>query len=435
MASAELHAREKRSGAAPELLLVGLDHRSAPLELREQVSLADEQAADALVHLLAREPIREALVVSTCNRTEIYVDPRAPGAEEVVVDQVFRARAPEAAEPGRLFVRNGAEAARHLLRVASGLESMVLGEPEILGQVKQAGALAERVGAAGPVLGKLARTALAAGKRARAETAIGEGAVSLGYATVELARNIFDRLEGRRAFLLGAGEIARSAAKALTERAGLQISVANRGDNRLQEFLAEFPQARAVPFSARGESTAEADVVIAATGASEPILTATDLQAAMRRRPDRPLLVVDLGVPRNVEAGARRVENLFLHNLDSLDGLIQKNLRRRREEVPKVEEIVAGELERFLRWWRGLEAEPLVARLQKQAEAIRQRELAAVLERFPAELRGEVEHLTRSLVRKILHHPSARLRAQDDDHALPHLELVRELFQLEEEEE
>ncbi|HEX4954203.1 MAG TPA: glutamyl-tRNA reductase [Thermoanaerobaculia bacterium] len=423
------------ASAEPDLLLVGLDHRSAPVELREQVSLAEEQAADALVHLLAREEIHEALVVSTCNRTEVYVDPRAPGAEEVVVDQVFRARAPEAAEPGRLFVRNGPEAARHLLRVASGLESMVLGEPEILGQVRQAGALAERVGAAGPVLGKLSRAALAAGKRARAETAIGEGAVSLGYATLELTRNIFDRLEGRRAFLLGAGEIARSAAKALTERAGLQITVTNRGEERLKEFLADFPQARPVPFEARGSGTAEADVVIAATGAGEAILTATDLRSAMRRRPDRPLLVVDLGVPRNVEPGARRVENLFLHDLDSLDGLIQKNLRRRREEVPKVEEIVAGELERFLRWWRGLEAEPLVARLQKQAEAIRQRELAAVLERFPAELHEEVEHLTRSLVRKILHHPSTRLRAQDEERTLPQLELVRELFQLGDEEE
>lgn len=415
----------------PPLLLVGTDFRCSPLELRERVAYGREEAEKALVHLLARPEVAEAVLLSTCNRTEIYLQPRdEDGAYRAALEMVFLAREPELERPGRLYVKRSGEAARHLLAVASGLESMVLGEPEILGQIKAAAALAEAVGAEGPVLKRLLRSAGAAGSRARQETGISAGAVSLGYATVELARNIFSGLENCRVLLIGAGEIARSVARPLVERGAREMRVANRSAERARQFQAEFPAAAAVPFDDRLAAVQEADLVVVSTGADEPVLTRRDLAAAMRKRRTRPLLLVDLGVPRNVEPAAGRVENVFLHAIDSLDHLIQRNLKRRKEEVPRVEEIVEQELGHFSSWFRGLEAEPLIARLQKQAERIRQRELAAALPRFPADTHEELERLTRSLVRKILHHPSNRLRARDGAGDLSRLDLVRELFHL-----
>jgi glutamyl-tRNA reductase len=413
---------------------VGTDFRCAPIELRERVSCTGEEAEHALVHLLARTGVSEAYLLSTCNRTEVYLRPQdEDAAYHTVLELIFLAKAPELERPGRLYVKRNGEAARHLLAVASGLESMVLGEPEILGQVKQSAALAEHVGSTGPVLRRLLRSALTAGARARQETAITSGAVSLGYAVVELARNIFSGLEECQVLLIGAGEIARSVTRPLVERGARSITVANRGAERARQFQEEFPEAQILTFEERLEGVRNADVVIATTGADEPVLTRKQLKEAMSSRRSRPLLVVDLGVPRNVEPSAARIENVFLHTIDSLDLLIQKNLKRRKEEVPRVEEILDQELDHFRSWVRGLEAEPIVAQMQKQAEKIRQRELAEALSHFPPETHEDLERLTRSLVRKILHHPSTQLRGRGGNHDLSRLDLVRELFRLDDE--
>jgi glutamyl-tRNA reductase len=420
----------------PPLLLVGTDFRCSPIELRERVAFGKEEAEKALVHLIARAEVAEAFLLSTCNRTEIYLQPRdEDGAYRAALEMVFLAREPELERPGRLYVKRNGEAARHLLAVASGLESMVLGEPEILGQVKAAAALAEAMGAEGPVLKRLLRSATTAGKRARLETAITAGAVSLGYAIVELTRQIFSGLDDCRVLLIGAGDIARSVARPLVERGARELRVANRSLERARLFHEEFAQAELLPFEHRVEAVGTADLVIVSTGADEPVLTRRDLEEAMRTRAAKPLLVVDLGVPRNVEPAAGRVENVFLHTVDSLDHLIERNLKRRREELPRAEEIIQEELGHFRSWFRGLEAEPLVARMQKQAERIRLTELAEVLPRFPAETHAELERLTRSLVRKILHHPSSRLRSRDGADDLSRLDLVRELFHLDADDE
>jgi len=426
-------SRNPTGSPDPPLLLVGTDFRCAPLELRERVSFAKEEAEKALVHLLARTEVAEAFLLSTCNRTELYLQPRdEDGAYKAALDMVFLARAPELERPGRLYVKRNGEAARHLMAVASGLESMVLGEPEILGQVKQASALAEAVGAEGTVLKRLLRSATSAGRRTRQETAISSGAVSIGYAIVELARQIFSGLEECRVLMVGAGEIAHSVTRPLLERGARELVVANRSPERAAQFKEEFPSAELVPFDRRLEEASLADLVVVSTGADEPVLTRRHIAEAMRARPSRPLLVVDLGVPRNVEPAAGKVENVFLHTIDSLDLLIQRNLKRRRDEVPRAEEIIEQELQHFRAWFRALGAEPLIARLQKQAERIRQQELADALPRFPAETHADLERLTRSLVRKILHHPSSRLRDGADD--LSRLDLVRELFHLDDDE-
>ncbi|HXU47329.1 MAG TPA: glutamyl-tRNA reductase [Thermoanaerobaculia bacterium] len=426
-----MHATDSEKVEGPPLLLVGTDYRCAPIELRERIALSPREVEAVLVELLARPAVGEAFALSTCNRTEIYVSPRDENAAyRELLELLFLRRAPELAHPGRLFVHRNGEAARHLLSVASGLESMVLGEPEILGQVKQAGAIAEQVGSAGVLLRRLLRTAIATGGRARSDTAIASGAVSLGYAVVELARNVFRDLEDCRVLLLGAGETARLVARSLTERGAQKLTVANRSEERLRAFREEFPDVEPLPLAERLRALETADLVVATTGADEPLLVRRDLQQAMRSRGSRPLLVVDLGVPRNVDPAAGRIRNLFLQSIDSLENLIERNLKRRREEVPKVEEILERELARFLAWQRSLDAEPIIAELQRQAERIRRQELDGALARFPPETHEDLERMTRSLVRKILHHPSVRLRDPSAEDANSRLALVRELFQL-----
>lgn len=412
------------------LVAVGVDHRSAPIALRERVALGEQECESLLLHLMARPSIAEAAVLSTCNRTEIYVVPNDPQAAfRATLDLGLGARAPEIEHQGRFFVFHGRDAARRLLSIAAGLESMVLGEPEILGQVREARRLAVHVGSAGPSLEPLLGAALEAGARARNETEIGTGAVSLGYAAVELASQIFAELEARTTLILGAGETARLVAGALAHRGAGRVLVANRDRDRAREVLDHFEDAEHVPFEDRRERLGAADIVVASTASDTRVLTAEDLRSVMCTRPSRPLLVVDLGVPRNVEPTGREVENVFLHDLDSLEQIVERNLDRRRREVPQVEQIVAEELARYDRRRTASDVEPLVAELQTRAERVRRAEIERVRERFPTELHEELDVLTRSLVRKILHHPSRRLREASRTSS-SELEIVRELFQL-----
>lgn len=420
----------------PDLLLVGTDFRCSPLELREQVAYNPEETEDLLIHLLARPEVAEAYLLSTCNRTEVYLLPRNDeAAYTTAVERVFVHRSEEWTRPGRIYVKRSGEAVRHLMAVASGLESMVVGEPEILGQVRQAAALAEAVGASGTVLQRLLRSAAQAGKRARNETGISQGAVSLGYTVVELARNIFTDFETARVLLVGAGETARMVSRNLTEKGLERIILANRTRENAERLAANLPAAHVVDFDQRVASAAASDIVVVTTGASEPVLTRDHLAQAMDGRTSRKMLVVDLGVPRNVEPAARTIENLFLHTVDSLEKLIEQNLRRRRAERPKVEELISQELAHFRSWYRGLAAEPLIASLQRQAERIRRQELEAAKQRFPEASHEDLDRLTRSLVRKILHHPSSTLRGSEHTESLPKLDLVRELFRLDQEDE
>jgi glutamyl-tRNA reductase len=415
----------------PPLVLVGVDHHCAGLELRERVVYSDDASEELLVRLMTHSEIAEAYLLSTCNRTELYLlHAEQETAVRTALDLTFSPCAPEIEEQGRFFVLHDHEAARHLLSVAAGLESMVLGEPEILGQVKQAAQLADGVGSCGTVMRKLLFFATHSGKRARSETGIGNGAVSLGYSVVELARQIFDRLEDRKVLILGAGETARLAARALAEKGIGELWVANRSPERLAEFQKAFPTAHTLPLEERFVALEKADLLVTATSAPEPLVRRFQLAEVMRQRAARPILAVDLGVPRNIHGDAAGVENLFLHDLDSLRHLIDRNLAQRQAEVPRVERIVSEEIQHFLDWYRGLEAEPLIAELQRRAEQIRTEEVERVRDRFPAEVHEDLERLTRSLVRKILHHPSRQLRSQPHNGSLPHLQAVRDLFQL-----
>lgn len=424
----------------PPLLLIGVDHRSASIGIREKVAYGPEDGRELLRRLVAAEEIAEAYLLITCNRTEVYLVPApGPAGREAAayrrgLEAVFVERAPEIESEGRFYVKRQQPAARHLLEVASGLRSMVLGEPEILGQVKRAAAWAESAGAAGPVIRRLVRIAAAAGGRARSETRIGAGAVSFGYAVVDLAQNLFDGFEDCSVLLVGAGETARRVARNLSRRGLRELVVTNRSRSRAEELRDLFPGARAVPFAERQPAVAGCDVIVSSAAAGAPIFTRRDLAEAMGRRRDRPLLVADLGVPRNVEPSAAELSGVYLHDVDSLEELISRNLSKRRRAVPRVHEIVDRELGRFVSWYRGRAGEPLIARLQRRAEEIRRRSLEDARARFPAETHPHLERLTRSLVRRLLHHPTSRLAALDPSD-LDRLDLVRDLFQLDGEED
>lgn len=412
----------------PRLLLIGVDYRTAPLDLREKVSYKGAELEHLLADLVTRPEIAEAYVLSTCNRTELYLHANDEGAYRVGLERALLSRAPEIETEGRFYVQRGALVARHLMEVSSGLQSMVLGEPEILGQIKQASSLASDLGVAGAVLQRLLQTSILAGGRVRAETAIGHGAVSFGYAVVDLARSIFQRLEDCSVLLIGAGEISRQVARSLHERGAGTLTVCNRSRERAEEFVEFFPGARILAFDELRRAAAQHDIVVASTGAETAVLTRDDLDAAQRRR-GRPLLLVDLGVPRNIDPAVEEIESVFLQDIDSLEGLIQRNLKKRRAEVPRVQEILDRELELFLKWYKGQAAEPLVGRLHRQAEALRRKEFEAARKQFPEETHEALDRLTRSLVRKLLHNPSQRLRRWQP--SADQLDLVRDLFQLE----
>jgi glutamyl-tRNA reductase len=433
MSAPLLHPRAAaQRGPRASLLAVGIDHHSAPLELRERVALSRAETESLLSRLQELPAVEEAFVLSTCNRTEVYLLPREPEpAYRAAMDLGF-GKAPEVERDGRFWVLRDDAAARHLLAVAAGLESMVLGEPEILGQVRRAGELAEHLGSSGTILRRLVRDAVGTGARARSETLIGAGAVSLGYAVVELARHIFVALEDRSCLLLGGGEMATLAARALAERGMSDLRFAVRSARRHDALRSEFPTAKLAAFAERYAELATSDLLVTATGAAEPVVERAEVKQVLRRRRSRPLLVVDLGVPRNVAPDVGELPNVFVHDLDSLQHLIGRNLAQRREQVPLVEAIVAEGLARFESWWQGLDAEPLIAELQRRAERIRTDEVERARAHFPSELHGDLDRLTRALVRKILHHPSTRLR-DGGDRGAAHLELARDLFQLDEE--
>ena len=399
------------------LLLIGVDHRTAPHALRERLTYsADEQSA-LIEALLGRPETSEAALLSTCNRTELYL--RADDAAQAfrpAFEAAFLSRAPAVGDEGRFYVKRHDDVPRHLLEVASGLQSMVLGEPEILGQIKQMATRTQEAGWSGLVLGHLFQHAIGTGGRVRRETGIGGGAVSFGYAVVELARTIFSRLEDTIVLVIGAGETARLTAQSLVERGARTLRIANRGRARAEKLRETFPQAEIVPFESRHEALEISDVVVASTGSREPVLAYQQVQAAMnRRRRQRALLAVDLGVPRNIEESIRDIPNIFLQDIDSLQALIDRNLKRRRAELAKVQVILDEELSRFSGWLDGLAAQPMLEQLARQAEELRCQEIERLRRQLDDEDFANVERATEALVRKLLHHPRRYLRSTGPD--------------------
>src|SRR5438132_8443913 len=396
------------------LFVAGLSHKNAPVELREQLAVEEDKLRELLRDVAATGAVQETLILSTCNRVEVYGVAEAPGeARAVVFRHLCRHRGLSHAsiEP-LLYTHVDDDAVRHAFRVAASLDSMLIGEPQILGQVKDAFAIAQACETVGPALHTLFTQAFAVGKRVRSETEIARHAVSVSFAAVELAKKIFAGLGGRAVLLVGAGEMGELAARHLVEQGAFPIYVANRTWARAQE-LARALAGTAVPFADLGATMAIVDIVVTSTGASEPIITREAVQRALHLRRSRPLFFVDIAVPRDVEPTVNELDNVFCYDIDHLKQVVDANLREREREAQRAETIVKHEVERFVTGRLDQEVVPTIVSLRTRLEAIRQAELEKALAKLPdasPETRQTLEALSTAIVNKILHVPIAKLR-------------------------
>jgi glutamyl-tRNA reductase len=421
------------------LFAVGLSHRTAPVELRECVDFAKSGLEAALTALSTRVAHREAVVLSTCNRAEVYAVAETDATADAVGRFISEYHGvPHATIAGHLYVQRGADAARHLFRVASGLDSLVVGEPQILGQVKSAYAAASDGHFTGALTNRLFHTAFTVGKRVRSETGLGEGAVSVSYAAIALARKIFGDLKGLHVLILGAGEMAKLTGVHLRAQQVSRITIASRTFATAEE-LARHLDGRAVPWAELDDALAAADIVITATGATEPVLTRHRIAQAMRPRRRRPLFVIDIALPRDVEAAAGDVDQVFLYNIDDLQAIVKQNLARRSGELARAEAIVEEEVSRFAAWMQSREIIPTVVALRQRFEAIRRSELQRLepkLAALPPEARARLDEITHLIVEKLLLTPTEQLKSVNDEAmVVAYADALNRLFRLATEEQ
>ena len=407
------------------------------MELRERVDFARDGLDRALDALTSRGISREAVVLSTCNRSEVY----AALPSDAEVDRLSRFLGeyhgvPHAELARHLYVHRGGDAARHLFRVAAGLDSLVVGEPQVFGQVKAAYTLAADRGFTGALVNRLFHAAFGAGKRVRAETGLSEGAVSISYAAVALAKKIFGSIRGRNVLIAGAGEMASLTGTHLKGQEVGRILVANRTPGAAERLASEL-QGEAVAWDRLADALVSADVAVTATGASVPVITRELVQHVMRQRPGRALFIIDIAVPRDVDPSAGDLEQVFLYNIDDLQQIVRDNLEKRTAELSRAEAIIDEETARFAEWLRARDAIPTVVALRQRFEAIRQSELKrldAKLAGLTPEARARVDEVTRLLVEKLLLAPTERLKALDDETMLAvYSEAISRLFSLAEE--
>jgi len=418
------------------LILVGLNHESAPLAVREKAALSPEQVALTLKGLRDRERISQALLLSTCNRTELYAVVGDAGVSlPQVRDTVFTSRIPElnGGADSFLYEHLDTEAVRHLFRVTCGLESLVLGEQEILGQVKNAFEISRSAESVGTVLHRLADHAFKVGKRARSETRIGYGPVSVAYAAVELAEKVFQTLEGRGVLLVGAGENGVLCAEHLISRGVEPLLVANRTLERA-ETVARDLGGEAFSLDGMEEAMARVDIVVTTTGASGAIIDEEMVRKVMHMRESRALVFIDIAVPRDVDPEVDRVPNIFRFDMDSLKSIVDQSITRRRKEVPAVERLIDAEVAGFMRWWESLASGPVIRDLNRVFEGVRAHEVERNAKRFQSEDREQLDIFTRNLIRKLLAGTAQRLKhyRAGNPEEMERLAALREAFGLDE---
>ena len=421
------------------LFLLGVSHRTAPVDLRERLDFSSRDLSAAAEAIAQRPSMSESVVLSTCNRSEIYVassDP-ARAREELVAFLSDYHHVPAQAFQPHLFSLENSAAVAHLFRVAAGLDSLVVGEPQILGQVKDAYQTAAGKQCVGPVLSNAFRWSFGVGKRVRTETALGEGAVSVSFAAVALARKIFGRLKGRRVLVVGAGEISSLTAQHLRAQGVGEIVITSRTHAHAEALAAEVG-GLAVPWEGMINALGAADIVLTATGSQRPIITRAQLEAAQGHRRRSALFIIDVAVPRDVDPAIGEIEQVFLYNIDDLQSIVEENLSRRKAEVERAESIVNEEVTKFMTWQRSRTAVPTVVALRQRFEAIRRSELQRLegkLGGLSPEARARVDEVTRLIVEKLLLEPTEQLKAlPDEETQAAYTEAVNRLFRLADEE-
>ena len=404
------------------LVLLGINHNTAPIEVRERLAIPAARLADATRTLLHQPGIREGLILSTCNRVEIVTLQDEPSATENNKADLLRflheyfAVPPHTLQP-HLYEFREREAVRHLFRVASSLDSMVVGEPQILGQVKESYTIAREVGAVSSQLDTLLQRAFTVAKKVRSETQIGSSSVSIASVAVDLARNIFGSLQGKTVLLVGAGKMSELAARHLIQQGAANILVANRTQSRAEKIAAQFSgptvNTEAIPFDDLYAQAPRADIIITSTGAPQKIFGRSHGQHFLQRRRNRPMFFIDIAVPRDVDPGMNEVEGCFVYDIDDLQQVAAANLADRSREAAAAETIVSNEVEKYQQRLQSRDAVPAILALQQNAEAIREAELTRAAKRLAAltpEQREAVDALTRSLTAKLLHPQLVALR-------------------------
>ncbi len=417
-----------------QILVVGLSHKTAPVEIREKVAFPPTAMGEPLHQMLALETISEGIIVSTCNRVELYATSREP--ERAIAQlQHFLAdfhQLPFTQIEEHLYDLRGEEAIRHVLRVAASLDSMVIGEPQILGQIKTAYGYASEFKTAGLILNRFMHKAFSVAKRVRTETAIASNAVSVSFAAVELARKIFSNLEDKTVMLIGAGEMCELAARHFINNGVAEVLVTNRTFARAEKLATEF-KGRAVSFDNFRDQLHQVDIVLSSTGAPDYILEAKKLSEVIRLRRNKPMFLIDIAVPRDIDPKANKIDNIYLYDVDDLQGVVQANLKERKKEADKAEAIINEEILQFYRWLSTLEVKPTVVALRQKLEDLRQAEVKKTLASLTADPKTTkaIESLTRALVNKILHQPTSILKnAQNSEDGETYIDAVRTLFDL-----
>jgi glutamyl-tRNA reductase len=418
-----------------DIILIGLNHKTAPVELRECLAFDAKETETALVALLSHPSICETVLVSTCNRVEVLIAANDRMAAATAAKQ-FVSRSKNLSVDqfeSSLYAYEGDEAVRHLFRVASSLDSMMIGEPQILGQIKEAYRTATVKKTSGVILNRLLHKAFFVAKRVRSETRIGDHAVSISYAAIELGRKIFGSLEGKAVLLIGAGEMAELAVEHLLRNRAGTITVANRTFERGLE-LAERYQGKAISFAEIPMSLAAVDIIISSTGAPGFVIGRDQVKAVMRSRRNRPIFFIDIAVPRDIDPDINRLNNAYVYDIDDLKGVIDENLEDRNREAMKAERIIDEAVIRFRHWFESLDVVPTIVDLRRRVDEILQAEVTKTLQslnHLTEKDRLAVEKMARALVNKILHAPTRYLKSDGchGDKAVS-LDIARKLFDL-----
>jgi glutamyl-tRNA reductase len=417
------------------IVIVGLSHKTAPVEIREKLAFAPTAMERPLRQMLELATITEGLIVSTCNRVELCAITKEPDAAIAELRRFlaeYHEISPEEINEN-LFDYQGEEAIRHLFRVSSSLDSMVLGEPQILGQIKTAYGYAAEFKTAGLILNRFLHKAFSVAKRVRTETAIASNAVSVSFAAVELARKIFDRLDNKGVMIIGAGEMCELAARHFVSNGISKVLVTNRTFERAEKLAAEF-NGKAVPFDSFVDHLSEVDIVMTSTGAPNFILGKRQMEEVLKRRKNRPMFLIDIAVPRDIDPKVNDISNTYLYDVDDLQGVVQANLKERQKEAGKAEAIVEQEIGQFHQWLGNLEVKPTVIALRRKFEEIRQQELEKTLgnlKDLTGKQRKSIEAMAGAIINKILHKPTAVLKnSQNDTSGEDYVDAVRTLFDL-----
>ncbi len=416
--------------------LIGVNHKSAPIEVRERLAIPESRIPDALKRLVQHPGVDEGLILCTCNRVEVLAQSKNGGTDlRRFLRDFFHLES--TSYESHLYEYSERDAIRHLFRVSSSLDSMVVGEPQILGQVKEAYASARAVGAVHSQLDLLLTRAFAVAKRIRTETAIGSSAVSIASVAVELAKKIFGSLNGKQVFLVGAGKMSELAARHLIANGAESIFVSNRTYERASQLAAKF-DGQAILFDQLYETCDRADIVITSTGAPHAIFRREHGELFLSRRKNRPMFFIDIAVPRDVDPEMNKLDGIFVYDIDDLQQAVSSNVSDRRKEAARAEEIIDVEVERFQARLHTLEVVPTIVSLQDHLETIRQAEIDRVRGRLGAlstEQELAIDALTRGIVKKIMHTPISTLKtAARDTEATTVIDLVRRLFNLQEKE-